>query len=163
MATNRKFIFRKAAAFDFSKAPVYRKTAVLKKSQVKIAKARQEVVTLIRGVEETRNVARAGDRIITGDHGERYVVRKRKFASLYEPHPSGRGAYRSKARVRGLTLAENTEIIAPWGERQRAVKGGMIVRRIGRPRDIYLIEARAFARTYAPEKPAPTRKPVNKG
>jgi hypothetical protein len=162
MTAKKTFRFRKTSAFDFSKAPVYRKTATLRKSQVTIARARQEVVTVIRGVEETRNVARIGDCIITGDHGERYVVPKRKFWSLYEAHPAGRGGYRSKARVRGLALTENTEIIAPWGERQRALKGGMIVRRVGRPLDIYLIEARAFKRTYALEKVAHARKPVNK-
>lgn len=157
MAGKPRFKFKKASAFDFSKAPVYRKTAVLKKSQVKIAAKKQDVVTMINGQEETRNLARAGDVIVTGVKGERYVMKPAHFRALYEEEKPGR--WRAKTKVRALTLVENTELLAPWGERQRTRKGGVVVQRVGKPRDVYLIEAKAFAETYAP---APAKKPVKK-
>ncbi|HVY02291.1 MAG TPA: hypothetical protein VG983_01440 [Caulobacterales bacterium] len=149
-----RYKFREAAAFDFSNAPVYRKVAPLKASQIKIAARRREVVTHINGEEETRNVARPGDIIVTGVRGERYVMTPRHFKALYEKDPDRAGRYRAKTKVRALKLTENTELMAPWGEKQRARKGGVVVQRIGRPRDIYLIEAKAFRETYAPVESA---------
>ena len=156
MPNKAKYKFRKASAFDFAKAPVYRKIAALKKSHVKVAAKRQDVITHINGVEETRNVARPGDLIVTGTRGERYVITPRHFRALYEDDPDRRGRYRAKTKVRALRLPENTELLAPWGEKQRARKDGVVVQRIGRPRDIYLIDAQAFRDTYAPVEPAKT-------
>jgi len=156
-----KFKLRRRGDFDFSKADIYRKTATLRKSQVKVAKKRQDVVTTLKGIEETRNVARIGDRIVTGLAGERYVIKARDFDKLYEL--AGRPAlYRSKSRVRALKLLENTEIVAPWGEKQRALKGGVVVQRVGRPADVYLIEKRAFAKSYVAIEPKQPARSVNK-
>ena len=138
--------------FDFSRAPVYQKTAVLKKSQVKIAAKREEVVTRLNGAEETRNIARPGDYIITGPHGERYVIGAAKFKSLYQLEEGRPARYRAKGRVRALRLEEDTELVAPWGEKQRAAKGGVVVQRVGKPAEIYLIDGRVFDETYAPAK-----------
>jgi hypothetical protein len=158
MAGKAKFKLRRRGDFDFSRAPIYRKTATLKKSQVKIAARRQEVVTMVNGIEETRNIARAGDHIVTGQHGERYVLKPAKFKALYELERSRPARYRAKTRVRALTLEENTEMMAPWGEKQRARKGGAVVQRVGRPADVYLIERRIFGETYALANPVPPKK-----
>jgi len=162
MAAKPKFKRKRASDFDFKGAEIYRKTAELKKSQVKIATKRQQVVTKINGIEETQNVARLGDHIITGGSGERYVMRPAEFKRLYELDGGRPARYRSKSRVRALRLTENVEIVAPWGEKQRALKGGVVVQRVGRPQDVYLIEKRAFRETYAPAPPKPAAKSVNK-
>jgi len=124
----------------------------LKKSDVEVATEPQEVVTVINGKEETRNKAETGDHIITGAKGERYVIKAAKFGGLYEEDPTDTSRYISKNVIRAIQLDENTELTAPWGEKQRAAKGGYVAQRVDNPSDIYLIEEGAFKATYAPEQ-----------
>jgi hypothetical protein len=146
-----EFVYREASSFDFSNAPTYRKTSTLDKSQVETAATKQEVVTVINGKEETRNTAEPGDKIITGVKGERYVIGQAKFGSLYEEDPSNPARYISKNVILALPLSENTELTAPWGEKQRALKGGVVAQRVGSPSDVYLIDEGAFKATYSLE------------
>ena len=158
-----EFTYREASSFDFSNAPIYRKTATLDKAQVETAAARQEVVTVINGKEETRNTAEVGDKIITGVKGERYVIPKPKFGDLYEEDSGNPSRYISKNVILALPLVENTELTAPWGERQRATKGGFVAQRVGSATDVYLIEEGAFKATYSlesPARPAPISAPA---
>lgn len=141
--------FVTAEEFDFSAAPVYRKTATLDKSNVEVSKGTQDVVTTINGKEETRNVANDGDHIITGVKGERYVIKAAKFPNLYEQDPENPDRYRSKNVVRAIELTEPVEIKAPWGEMQRADAGGRICQAVANASDVYLIEKDAFEKTYA--------------
>ncbi|MEK9138343.1 MAG: 50S ribosomal protein L23, partial [Bacteroidota bacterium] len=48
-------------------------------NKIEIAKAEQEVVTVVAGKPETRNVAKPGDYIVTGALGERYVIPGNRF------------------------------------------------------------------------------------
>ena len=145
-----EFTYRESTSFDFSNAPVYRKSATLDKSQVETATAKQDVVTTINGKEETRNTAEAGDKIITGVKGERYVIKQAKFGGLYEEDPSNSSRYISTNVIRAIPLEEPTELTAPWGEKQRAKKGSFVAQRVDEPADVYLIEKSAFEMTYAP-------------
>jgi hypothetical protein len=140
--------------FDFSQAPVFRKTAALKMSAVEWAAAEQEVVTLIGGAEETRNKAKPGDAIVTGEAGERYVIDRKRFDELYRPDPRDGSRYVSTNVVRAIWLAEATELLAPWGEMQRVEAGGFVVQPLDRPDDVYLIEGQAFAAAYSPAESA---------
>lgn len=145
--------FRKVTAgdVDFSAAPIFRKTATLKKADVVIAEREQEVETTLDGATETRNTARAGDRIVTGTKGERYVIKADRFGQLYEEDPHDASRYLSRNRVRALQLQEAAEIVAPWGETQRVPAGGYVVQTLDNPQDVYLVSAEVFERTYAPD------------
>jgi hypothetical protein len=145
------FVYRDASSFDFSDADTYRKTATLDKSNVKTAKEGQEVVTIIDGKVETTNTAHEGDKIITGPKGEEYIIRKEKFDGLYQTDPNNPNRYISSNVIKAKVLTEDTEITAPWGEKQRAAKGGMVAQRVGNPDDVYLIEEGAFKATYSHE------------
>jgi hypothetical protein len=153
-AARRKFLPVSPRDFDFAKAAIYRKTATLKLSQVETARKRQRVVTQINGTKETSNTAKPGDKIVTGPFGERYVIGAAKFRQLYQ-RDRARERYVSKARVQALKLKQNIELVAPWGEKQRALKGGYVVRRVGKARDVYLIEETAFKKTYKREQTSP--------
>jgi hypothetical protein len=156
------FKYREGSEFDFSNAPVYRKATTLAKSQVEVAKSSQEVVTVINGKEETRNTASAGDHIVTGVKGEKYIIKAGMFPGLYEEDPADPSRYISKNVIRALVLSEDTELTAPWGERQRAEKGGVVAQRVDDPKDIYLIEKGAFESTYALEASKRQRKSPSK-
>lgn len=147
-----KYHTRTASEFDFSAAPVFRKTAMVRKSEVRRAEAEEAVSTMINGAEETRNTARPGDYIVTGGQGERWVITAAKFGDLYEEDRSDPSRYISKNRVRALKVNENTEMKAPWGETQRVLKGGYVVQRVDKLDDIYLIEKQSFKDSYKKEK-----------
>jgi len=130
---------------DFSGAAVFRKTARLAQDKIEVAKAEQEVVTVIAGKPETRNTAKPGDYVVTGTLGERYVIAGNRFDRLYEPDPSRPGEFRSKGTVLAVLLTEPVTFKAPWGEQQRIDAGGVMVKNGA---DIYGIAEAAFAETY---------------
>lgn len=154
MATELVYHYRDIRAFDFSQAPVYRKTATLLKSNVEIVTGTQEIYTVINGRLETKNTAQTGDRIITGVKGERYILNAENFAATYEEDLADPSRYLSKNFIYALQPEDNIELIAPWGERQRTVRGGYVAQRLGNLNDIYLIEEDAFHRTYCLEAAA---------
>jgi hypothetical protein len=147
------FTYREASSFDFSNADTYRKTATLNKSKVETAAQDQQVETVINEKVETTNTAHEGDKIITGPKGERYVLTGAQFDKMYQEDPSNPSRYISKQVIRAHTLTEDTEITAPWGEKQRAAKGGVVAQSVSNPRDVYLIEEGAFKATYSRETP----------
>lgn len=149
--TAGNFAYKEVNSFNFSNALVYRKIATLSKINVEIASKQQEVVTIIDGMEETRNIADIGDYIITGPKGERYVLKAEKFGGLYEEDPADASRYISRNVIRALRLDEDVELTAPWGEKQRALRGSYVAQRVSSPSDIYLIEEGAFKATYALE------------
>ena len=132
-------------AFNFSGAASFRKTARLSQDKIEIAKAEQEVITVIAGKPETKNMAKPGDYIVTGAVGERYVIAGNRFDRLYEPDPSKPGEFRSKGTVLAVLLTEAVTFKAPWGEQQRIDAGGVLVKNGD---DIYGIAENVFAETY---------------
>mgnify|MGYP001819002979 CR=1 FL=1 len=118
----------------------------------------EEVITLVDGTE-TRNVARVGDWIVTNMDANQmvlrdgdgqvnsYVIRRDRFGELYEPTGARNefgDVYRAKGVVEAVAFAGGFDIVAPWGERQRA-EAGYIVRKGG---DVYGVHWRAFEATY---------------
>jgi hypothetical protein len=105
------------------------------------AQRRETVETHWNGTETT-NTAQPGDWIVTSLSPSQEVLRDRegsvntyaiqadRFASLYEA-TSGRnehGAiYRAKGMVDALRLPGGFDIVAPWGERQQAPDGYLIL------------------------------------
>ena len=130
---------------SFAGAAVFRKTARLAQDKIEVAKAEQEVVTVLAGKPETKNVAKPGDYIVTGSLGERYVIAGNRFDRLYEPDPGRPGEFRSKGTVQAVLLTEPVTFKAPWGEQQRIDAGGVLVKNGD---DIYGIAEAAFAETY---------------
>lgn len=130
---------------SFAGAAVFRKTARLAQDKIEVAKTEQEVVTVLAGKPETKNVAKPGDYIVTGSLGERYVIAGNRFDRLYEPDPGRPGEFRSKGTVQAVLLTEPVTFKAPWGEQQRIDAGGVLVKNGD---DIYGIAEAAFAETY---------------
>jgi hypothetical protein len=118
-----------------------------------------EVVETRRNGRETINRARAGDWVVANltpqkqalrdseGHLDTYVIKADKFAGLYEPTDDSNalGAiYRAKGVVSAIRLTGGFDIAAPWGERQRAPAGYLILNGT----EIYGNNAETFEATY---------------
>lgn len=118
----------------------------------------QRVITRWNGAE-TINDARPGDFIVTNLAADgkplrdadrnlnTYVVRVERFAELYEP--TGERArvgmiYRAKGVVHAIKLDNGFDILAPWGERQCADSGFLLLN----GDEVYGNHAETFAATY---------------
>jgi hypothetical protein len=109
-----------------------------------------EVVTVIRGSEETRNVCSTNDTVICAAAGEKYVVPAKKFGTLYDAVEGG--VVPSQAIRYGGAFEKGCGAIAvPWGDIVVVRKGDVIVRE-GEGK-FYRIDAEEFARTYEFFKP----------
>jgi len=129
---------------DFAGAEYYRKCATV---TARVAEAGEEIVTIVDGTQETRNVANAGDYVVQNPGGEEYIVEKAKFEGRYEIVAGSESTYRpSGAPVRAVPLAENVRFVAPWGEEQFINAGGFLLDNAG---DIYGIQKQEFFDTYA--------------
>jgi hypothetical protein len=122
------------------------------------ATKREVIETHWNGIETT-NTARPGDWIVTNLTAERrllrdregyvnsYVVRVRRFAKLYQPADGKTrfGAiYQAKSLVSAIRLRGGFDIKAPWGERQRARAGYLLLNGT----EVYGSNATTFAATY---------------
>lgn len=129
---------------DFAGAEFYRKCATV---TARVAEAGEEVVTVVDGTQETRNVASAGDYVVRNPGGEEYIVEKAKFEGRYALIAGSEDTYRpTGAPVRAVPLAENVRFLAPWGEEQFIKAGGFLLDNAG---DIYGIQKLEFFGTYA--------------
>ncbi len=122
------------------------------------ARQRETVATRWNG-KETTNTAEPGDWIVTNlspkqeplrDRGgslNTYVIVAGKLLELYEP-TEGRnehGAiYRAKGAVEALHLPGGFDIIAPWGERQQAPDGYLLLN----GEEVYGNNVETFTGTY---------------
>jgi hypothetical protein len=113
------------------------------------AVAGEIVVTEIDGEEETRQVAKDGQFVITGPAGEEYAIDGIKFGSRYQvtgdgvavPTPGQSDCYAFEHVGQGFTF------IAPWGEPMIVREGDMIAT-TGDDRDVYRIKRTVFDATY---------------
>jgi hypothetical protein len=120
-----------------------------------------EVVDTRWNGKETTNTARKGDWIVTNSssrgetlrdrerHENRYVIAADRFSELYEQAASldsGGTAklYRAKGIVTAIRLDGGFDIVAPWGERQTAPAGYLILN----GDEVYGNNAETFALTY---------------
>lgn len=133
---------------------IYRKTAEIKAER---AEVETPVVTVLAdGSTETTNHAQAGDYIVTGAGGERYVVKAPTFAQRYAPKPGAAGIYVALGHIVAVENPYGRPIVimASWGEKQHGRTDCMIAdiydpatgRREGQP---YIIARAEFEKTYA--------------
>lgn len=121
--------------------------------------AKPEAVETRWNGRETTNRARVGDWIVTnlspqqkplrdGDgHVNTYVIPAERFADLYEQTGAQNefgAVHRAKGVVDAIPLAGGFDIVAPWGERQSAPDGYLILN----GEEVYGSHAEAFAATY---------------
>lgn len=140
--------------FDFTGAPLFRKTATIPVANVVFAKGGEKVVTLQSGAAgeftETTNIARPGDAIVTRGPGDSYVPKK--FSNNFEINPANSSEYRSKNFGRAIFQDEDFVITAPWGEDQRIMAGGVIFQSLaGAAPEVYGNQGDSFEADYARE------------
>ncbi|TCJ17503.1 hypothetical protein EPD60_04750 [Flaviaesturariibacter flavus] len=117
----------------------------------KVADREEEVVSVIDGVEETRNRAFPGDYIVTGTRGERFVVKPESFRKRYRDKGNGIAEAAGEcwaARYDGPSF----EFDSPWqqGARIFCAPGDYLVAPDAEFSEVYRIEAAVFAETYVP-------------
>jgi hypothetical protein len=124
-----------------------------------IAAKRDERVETHWNGKETVNTARPGDRIVTnldakgkplvdrdGNHNV-YVIKADAFIKLYELADTPEilvATYRARGTVEAIEFRGGFDILAPWGERQVAESGYLI---LNGP-DVYGNNAETFEATY---------------
>lgn len=122
--------------------------------------ARQlEHVTTYWNGKETTNTARRGDVIVTSltrrrtvlrdkrGNANQYVIKAKTFRKIYGGAP-GRNRFgkffQSKSIVTAIYLSGGFDIIAPWGQRERAPKGYLLLN----GNAVYGNNAQTFEATY---------------
>ncbi|MDD5068828.1 MAG: PGDYG domain-containing protein [Candidatus Pacebacteria bacterium] len=118
-------------------APIFKKQGEMR---AEIAKGGEEIITkLTDGTTETKNVAKAGDAIITNPGGERYVIDGIKFAKRYEPKAGEPGVYSAKGYCKAIDNPFNSPVtmMASWGEMQNGAADCLIA-------DTYDIDTKAM-------------------
>lgn len=99
-------------------APIYKKQ---REVRVEIAKGGEEIITkLADGTFETKNIAQAGDAIVTNPGGERYIVPGMNFVKEYQPKIGEEGLFFEKGCCKVIDNPFNVPItmMASWGEMQ---------------------------------------------
>jgi hypothetical protein len=137
----------------------YRKTA---KVAAQPAAERQTVITHWNG-EETRNIAESGDMLVTtlnadgspaldtDGHVNTYVIGPARFEALYRaagepaPQPEYGALFEARGEVEAFLAPGGFEIMAPWGEMERAASGYIVLN----GEDVYGVAGEVFAQTYA--------------
>jgi hypothetical protein len=140
--------------FDFTDAPLFRKTATIPVANIVFAKGGEKVVTLQSGSSgeftETTNLAQRGDAILTRSPGDSYIPKK--FSNNFEINPRNPAEFRSKNFGRALFQDEGFIIAAPWGEDQTIKAGGVVFQSLaGASPEVYGNQAASFEADYARE------------
>jgi|GEM_PF-5165004 hypothetical protein len=130
-------------------APLFRKICRIEPKDLEFVEAGQEreILTIVRGIVETRKMARAGDVILTGPEGERFVSSRKSFDALHTPDEKEAGVYHTQHKVRALLLTEDTIVKASWGEDMEIKAGGVAVLRLNDGR-FYGNQGITFEPTY---------------
>lgn len=139
------------AALNQSPVYIFKKQGLVK---ARPAMAKEIVVTRLKnGVKETTNIACNNDWIVTNPLGEQYIISEEKFFNRYSK-TSQAGIYKANGYCRAIKniFGRPIKIIAAWGTPQIGDKNCLIADTCGadgRPdNEPYLIEAKAFAKTY---------------
>lgn len=137
------------SALDDKRVQRYKKFGEV---SVEISKSVQTVITSIDGEQETENVARVGDAILTGPKGERYVLSYDKLTSRYtfvSKHADGTETWKPTGFCYAVPYAGETfSFDAPWGEPMICNDGDYIASTKTDGTDVYRIERGVFERTY---------------
>jgi len=130
----------------FGEVDTYAKFARVQAVQ---AKGGEEIVTVLAdGTKETKNVAKAGDWIVTNPGGEQYIVPEAKFAKKYEKAADlGDGWYKPTGGAADFRqIKHDMNMLAPWGEEQVLKKGAYI--NVTDINDLYGVAEAEFNDTY---------------
>jgi len=122
------------------------------------ARERENITTHWNGKEST-NTARPGDFVVTSltrrktvlrdkrGNTNQYVIKAKTFGKLYAA-AAGKNRFgkffKSKSTVTAIYLSGGFDIMAPWGRRQRAPKGYLLLN----GSEVYGNNAETFAATY---------------
>ncbi len=135
-----------------AEAPIFKKVGLV---QARRAFEGEEIITrLTNGTEETINIAKAGDWVITNPSGEEYLIDQEKFFAQYEPS-NMEGSYEAKGYCRAVRnpFGKPIEIRALWGAIQTGDENCMIAdvcdeKGENMELEPYLIDNKAFEETY---------------
>lgn len=113
-----------------------------------ISGTEQNVITSIEGIIETTNTAYPGDFILTGQAGEKYVLKAETFAKRYKALDD------KTAQATGecwgyVWHREPMSFQSPWGEDMIIETGDMLVSPDKEVSQVYRIEKGVFENTYA--------------
>ena len=113
------------------------------------AKGGEEIVTVLAdGTKETKNIAKAGDWIVTNPGGERYIVDGAKFTKKYEAAAElGEGWFKPKGAPQQFRqIKADMKMMASWGEEQTLRKGAYV--NVTDINDLYGVAEQEFNDTY---------------
>jgi len=128
--------------YDNSKEKTYEKMP--NELNFEIAEKDRKVTTFIDGKQEKTNTAKAGDYILTGVKGEKYVSTPEKFNSKYIV--KGDKAVTKPVRIKAAPyFGKELSFKAPWGETMIVNSGDFLV---NADDGMYRIEKEIFPKTY---------------
>lgn len=130
--------------------------------EVTVAKGGEEVITKIGYSEETRNVAKPGDLIVTNPGREKYIPPKEKFLKRHvkvikmATEDDLDGVWRAFGLIRALKNPWNKSItiLAPWGGPMNGAEDCWIATpvdvdgNVQDSNDMYIIAPKEFEETY---------------
>lgn len=116
-----------------------------------VTRPRVEVEGKLYYIEETKNVAHAGDWIVTNPDGEQYVVSAAKFPAKYSDIGNGQFVPTEGPKTFQQTT-ENVCFQASWGATQFVTAGSYICTAYG-PGEEYGVSNFAFNKTYEIQTP----------
>ncbi len=96
-----------------AEAPVYRKNVIVKARK---AVPGELVVTITpSGLEESRNIAKGDDYVVTGANGADFILPSEKFTKLYEAtDDEGMFQSRGMAKIIDNPTGDRIGVVAPW-------------------------------------------------
>lgn len=136
---------------DWSQALPYRKSSTLLATNVRTADGAEKVVTLnSEGAVEREGITKAGDKVITDNRGQPYIIVQEKFGTLYEIDPASPNQFRSKNNGIAFQTQEPLTILRKDGKEVSAAAGDYVFH--SNMTDTVNVVAQAeFEKTYRPD------------
>lgn len=132
-------------------APIFKKQGLV---HARPAIPGEKITTILKtGAQETENIAKKNEVIVTNPSGEQYIISMERFLNRYEMTPEV-GKFSAKGFCRAILnpFGKPIEIMASWGTPQTGDENCLIAdtcdasgQTTGEP---YLIDGKAFAETY---------------
>lgn len=120
--------------------------------QARLAKSGEEIVTIIDGHVETKNVAKTNDVIVKGLKGEEYIIGYEKFKTRYAlttPILETFTPYEPTGTCIAFEYKGDSMVFtAPWNEDMIVHKGDFLATIDPSIPEVYRIERDAFYKTY---------------
>lgn len=134
---------------NISQSALYKKFGAV---MARLAKAGEEVLTIIEGQLETKNTAKENDVVVKGLKGEEYIIRHDKFKARYTvntPVTDIFTSYEPNATCIAFQYTgESLLFTAPWNEDMIVNSGDFLATLDEQVSEVYRIEKDAFYKTY---------------